>query len=78
MEGIYTFFVITQVLPPDTKEALGLAPSEDTKFVPIHAHLHKFTIPNFSGHEKHLTITAPYPEYFKWTCSRLKLPLDST
>jgi hypothetical protein len=53
-------------------EAVDLRTPEDSILVPPHIHLQSYTLLNYFGKNKHLKLEAPYPDYFKWTCDKLK------
>ena len=47
--------------------------------LPCHLHLFKFTLNSFYGKNpsKDLILTAPIPQYFKWTCDQLGLDTEN-
>lgn len=62
-----------QKLPEDICKRLEVDET-DSLLIPNHLHLSSVTLYHFSRKEpKHLTIHAPPPPHFQWTCSQLKL-----
>ncbi|CAG7725476.1 unnamed protein product, partial [Allacma fusca] len=64
---------VAQKIPEKTRKLLQLIRPEDSNIVPLHAHLYSLVLPDFYGRDKELTISAPFPEMFKWTCNQLNL-----
>ncbi|XP_066595692.1 pseudouridylate synthase RPUSD4, mitochondrial-like [Prorops nasuta] len=52
-------------------ELLCLTTSKQ-EIIPVHQHFRNYVLPDFLGNGKDLSLTAPLPSYFKWTCEKLQ------
>ncbi|KAG8225385.1 hypothetical protein J437_LFUL016810 [Ladona fulva] len=65
-----------QILGQEILEVLNVSPEEE-HIIPCHIHLQEVVLTSFHKNKTDLTILAPPPSYFQWTCEKLNLKIKN-